>query len=183
MDIDKVITLFLQGNQLKQTPRTGWLQRGVVNPENVAGHTFGVAYIALVLSQLWPEPLDVGKLLTLALLHDLPEALTSDIPTPAWRFLPAGIKTDVERAAMGQILAGLPLSPALMAFWEELHADQTAEARLVHDADKLELYLQAWIYEQQSGNQRLQQFWDNPTSFRYPLCEQIFNALQTRRVK
>ena len=37
-----MLELLLHGNQLKRTARTGWVQRGVPLPENVAAHTFGV---------------------------------------------------------------------------------------------------------------------------------------------
>ncbi|MCA9944767.1 MAG: HD domain-containing protein, partial [Anaerolineales bacterium] len=96
MDVTAVLNTLLHGNQLKRTPRTGWVQRGVPNAENVAAHSFGVVFAAMVLAQVVEEELDLGRLLAIAALHDLPEALTTDIPTPAWRYLPPGIKTAVE---------------------------------------------------------------------------------------
>ena len=42
-----------------------------------------------------------------AALHDLPEGLTTDIPTPAWAYLPPDIKTGVERQAMLTMLDGV----------------------------------------------------------------------------
>ncbi|VAW42940.1 hypothetical protein MNBD_CHLOROFLEXI01-4056 [hydrothermal vent metagenome] len=177
MDVTAVLNTLLHGNQLKRTARTGWVQRGIPNAENVAAHSFGVVFVALVLAQLIEEPLDLGRLLAMAALHDLPEAVTTDIPTPAWRYLPAGIKTEVERGAMQEILAEATFAPAFMSLWEELHAAETAEARLVHDADKLEMYLQATVYEKQTGNQQLREFWKRPYAFHFPQAQAIYNAL------
>ena len=52
MDVTAVLNTFLHGNQLKRTARTGWAQRGVPNAENVAAHSFGVVFVALVLAQV-----------------------------------------------------------------------------------------------------------------------------------
>jgi len=181
MDVTAVLNTLLHGNQLKRTPRTGWVQRGVPNAENVAAHSFGVVFVALVLAQTIDEPLDLGRLLAIAALHDLPEALTTDIPTPAWCYLPADIKTEVERGAMQEMLGETVFAPAFMDLWEELHAAQTPEARLVHDADKLEMFLQARVYEKQTGNEQLEEFWERPYIFNFPQAQAIYDRLYSGR--
>jgi putative hydrolase of HD superfamily len=153
----------------------------VPNAENVAAHSFGVVFVALVLAQVVEETLDLGRLLAIAALHDLPEALTTDIPTPAWRYLPPGIKTEVERGALQEMLDETEFAPAFMNLWEELHADQTPEARLVHDADRLEMYLQAMVYEKQTGNMYLEEFWERPYTFNYPQAQAIYDKIVTQR--
>ncbi|MCL4261766.1 MAG: HD domain-containing protein [Anaerolineae bacterium] len=177
MEVTAVTQTLLHANQLKRTARTGWVQRGVPNAESVAAHSFGVVFTALTLAQVVDTPLDLGKLLALAALHDLPEALTTDIPTPAWRFLPPGIKTDVERGALAEMLADTPFAAEWMVLWEELHEGGTAVARLVHDADKLEMMLQAWVYEQQTGNRFLAEFWATPPTFYFPQAEAIYREI------
>jgi len=181
-DAAEIARLLLHGNQLKRTARTGWVQRGVVNAENVAAHSYGVAFTALILAQLSDETLDLSKLLTMAILHDLPEGLTTDIPSPAWRYLPPDIKLTVERGALSDILAGLPFQDDLQAVWEELHAGQTAEARLTHDADKIDLYIQAYIYEQQTGNRQLAEFWRDEPAFYSPAAQAVYDWLCEERV-
>ena len=54
------------------------------------------------------------------------------------RLLPPDAKIEMEREAMGSVLDNVEFGPRLMALWEELHEHLTAEARLVHDADKLD---------------------------------------------
>ena len=193
MNTTAVINILLHGNQLKRTPRTGWVQRGIVGAENVAAHSFGVVYAVLVLAPLVSADIHLERALAMAALHDLPEALTSDIPTPAWRFLPPGIKTAVERSAMTEMLGERHCVTAVtepvevvecrqfMAWWEELHAAASAEALLVHDADKIDMFLQALVYEQQTGNQQLAEFWAKPFTFHYPESQAIYDELRTRR--
>lgn len=181
MNVTAVIQTLLHANQLKRTGRTGWAMRGVPNPENVAAHSYGVTFIALVLAQLVDEPVDLGRLLAVAALHDLPEALTTDIPTPAWRHLPPGSKPGAERSAMTQMLAGTPFGPDFMALWEELQTGETAVARLVHDADKLDMYVQALVYEQQFGNTQLAEFWQVPPAFHSSQAQALYDEIHARR--
>lgn len=181
MDVTAVLNLLTHGNQLKRTARTGWVQSGVPNPEDVADHSYGVVFTALVLAQLIDEPVDLGRVLAIAALHDLPEGLTTDIPTPAWRYLPGDIKTQVERGAMNEILDDVPFASDFMALWEELHAAETVAARLVDDADKLDMFLQAVIYEEQTSNRHLAKFWTRPYQFYFPQAQVIYEELRSRR--
>jgi 5'-deoxynucleotidase YfbR-like HD superfamily hydrolase len=181
METADILNLLLHGNQLKRTTRTGWFQRGIVGAENVAAHSYGVAFIALVMAEALAEPLDLAAVLAMALLHDLPEALTSDIPAPAWRFLPKGIKFEMEKGAMDEILDQSPVSYSLMSYWEELHTAESAESRLVHDCDKLDLYLQALMYERQTGNHHLAEFWEPAPKFSFEESQAVFIMLARLR--
>jgi putative hydrolases of HD superfamily len=181
MDTASVVHTLLQANQLKRTTRTGWVQRGVSGAEHVAGHSYGVAFTTFVLARLLDEPVDLGRALSLAILHDLPEALTGDVPTPAWRLLPEGAKLAAERAALQQILGDLPMAGDWLALWLELEQADSVEAKLVLDADRLDLYLQALVYEQQSGNQRLAEFWQRPATFHFEPSRQIYDFLRSMR--
>jgi putative hydrolases of HD superfamily len=181
LDANSIIQALFHGNQLKRAARTGWVQRGVVAPESVAAHTFGVCYATLLLAQMVDEPVDLQKALTMAVVHDLAEGLTTDIPAPVWRFLPAGAKKEMEQAAMNVVLAGLPFAPEFTAVWEEYGASTTFESQLVHDADKIDLFIQATVYEEQTGNRHLQEFWATPPHFYTPQAQAIYDALRRRR--
>ena len=163
-----------RAGRLKATPRTGWLDRGVppADTESVADHSFRVALLAWLAAQATDgEPtLAVDRVLKLALIHDLAEALIGDLPP----YDPAAIPTaaDVaarhafldgrhtrdpartaakrmaEDAAISDLLADLPpsLAAELGRLWEELAAGATREAHFVKQADKLETYLQSREY-------------------------------------
>ncbi len=181
MNTSDILHLLLYGNQLKRTVRTGWVQRGVTNAENVAAHSYGVVFVACTLAELAEQPVDLLKVLKMAMLHDLPEALTTDIPTPAWHYLPAGIKTEVERQALSTILGDMPFAAQWSVLWEELHQKKTLEAQLVDDADKLEMFVQAVMYEEQTGNRQLGEFWQKVHTFYLPQTQSLYEALRQRR--
>ncbi|MBD3219975.1 HD domain-containing protein [bacterium] len=154
-DRDRWLDLLLRSNDLKTTPRTGWHLRGVPAPEGVAAHSWGTAMVALTLAEMSDEPLDRGRVLAMAVLHDLAEAEVSDIPRLASRFLPDGAKNTAEARALDEMLDGLPVQASWTALMDDYKTEASAEARLVRDADRLEFLLQAWVYRETTGNRRL----------------------------
>ena len=122
---------------LDQLPRTGWIQRGVPNPESVAGHILGTAYVALHLAARVQPSLDLGRVLALALVHDAPEALSGDLPRAASQLLPAGAKRTMELRAAERLLA--PLDGRAAEDVADYAEGRTREARFVRLCDKLQL--------------------------------------------
>ncbi len=157
--VDALLALLLHANQLKRVLRTGWVMRGVPDAESVADHTFGVAFVALLLGELVEQPVDMGKLLAMALLHDLPEAVLSDIPAPARRYFSSNAKVDAEQAALSDLLQDMPWRDRWRLWHREYEKQSTLEARLVRDADHLDRLLQAHVYQRTTGNQSLDEFW------------------------
>lgn len=119
---------------LKRTPRSGWQFLGS-GSESVAEHAFRVAMIAFVLARL-EEGVDADRVLSLALVHDLPEARTGDLNYVNQKYVTA----DEERAA-ADMSAGLPFADELRGLLAEYRAETTAESSLAHDADQLEMLL------------------------------------------
>lgn len=140
---------------LDRLPRTGWIQHGVPDPESIAGHVLGTAYLALHLAPREEPPLDLGRVLTLALVHDAPEALTGDLPRTAARFLPEGAKATMDAAAALALLEPLG-APALDAAREYLAA-ASREARFVRTCDGLQLGLRTLAYAR-AGQRGLEPF-------------------------
>ena len=82
---------------LKQTERTGWVEVGVYQPESVADHTFRTTFLCMLYADL--ETLDPLKLVRIAIVHDLPEAVIGDLmPTQK-----TGKTKEKEETAMNQI--------------------------------------------------------------------------------
>jgi len=154
-DPSRWLDLLLQANVLKTTPRTGWYLRQVDLPENVAAHSWGTAVVALVLAEMSDVDLDRGRLLSMAVLHDLAESEVSDIPRMANTYLPEGAKEEAETKALSAILHGLPMAPNWTALMDDYKHERGPEASLVRDADRLEFLIQAWVYRESGGNRRL----------------------------
>lgn len=167
---------------LKRLPRTGWLQRGVAQPESVAEHTFGVAMLALLVGGA-VDGIDEARLLRMALLHDYAEALMTDLPLSAKRLIGAATKHDAERRAMGELLADLPDGPALLALWQEYSDGRSLEARLLKALDRIEMLVQALEYER-AGSHMMDEFWaDLDTGWppELPQIRELAHMLAARR--
>lgn len=140
---------------LKALARTGWVRKGVPGPESVAAHSWGVAWLVLV---LLPDGLDVGRALSYAVLHDLPEARVGDL-TPH-DGVSAADKLARERGAMTALMATVPRGPALLRTWEAYEAQSDPESRFVRQLDRLDMALQAAAYAR-AGTAGLAEFLDS----------------------
>lgn len=175
------IVAYFEFNHLKQLYRQGWLQRGIAASrcESVAEHTCGVAVLALLLAETYAPGLDPCKVLRMALLHDFGEIYAGDL-TPAHQVSSAE-KYRREQQAVKRVLAKLPRGAAYIALWEEYEAGQTPEARFVRQLDRLEMVLQASIYEHQ-GLANLSEFFDAVRpALSNPELQDLFRQLETWR--
>jgi len=179
--VRNTVDLLMRSARLKHLPRTGWLLRGVGAPESVAAHSHGVAVFVLVLLDLVDEPLDRGRALAMAALHDLPEAVVGDIPAPATRFLPAGAKSAAEASILGEMTAGTASAASWTAIWSEYAAGESAEAKLVHDADQLDKFLQVLAYRR-SGHRDVDDFWTlaDAHSWAYAASRELLGTIRER---
>jgi putative hydrolase of HD superfamily len=150
-----VIDFLSSAGKLKTIPRTGWIDSGVKNPESVADHSYRTAVAAMVLSD--SLGLDTLKVLRMALLHDLAEAEIGDI-TPMQK---QDNHAELEDQAMKKMFNVLPesLRGQYWETWREYHAMKTPESILVHDADKIDMILQASEYKQTNPNAKLDHFY------------------------
>jgi putative hydrolase of HD superfamily len=183
MDTSAALQLLLDAHRLKRMPRTGWLMRGVAGAESVADHSFGVAFISLILAEMVNQPLDKAKLLTIALLHDLPESVVGDLPTPAAAHFPPGAKRKAEIKALDKLLRKLPCAAHWQAWWQEFEDGISIEGQLVRDADRLDMLIQAHVYEQTTGNRWLEEFWPPPeeSPFEFPAAQRLYEELRALR--
>lgn len=166
---------------MKAVPRTGWLLRGVRDVESVADHSFGVAFIAMLLADLAQQrgmEVDVEKILRMALLHDLTEARTGDLPATIKRhFDPSSLHAANESLA-DEMLSGVgAIGEEYLLLWREYEERISLESRIVKAADKLDLLLQAREYEK-GGAQSLGEFWANSeTDFSHLGIEELLAGL------
>jgi putative hydrolase of HD superfamily len=131
---------------LKELARAGWLRAGVAAPESVAAHSWGVAWLVLVLA---PPSIDRGRALAIAVIHDLAEVDVGDL-TPHDGVSPED-KRRREEAALAELLGGLPGGDGLHALWLEYEAQSTPEGRFVKACDRLDMALQAQRYAAERG--------------------------------
>ncbi len=143
-----VITAYFELCHLKQLYRQGWLRRGVPPQrcESIAEHSFGVALLALWLAADQPG-LDAARVLRMALIHDIGEVYAGDIiPSDG---VSEAEKHRLEAEAVRRILSWLPDGQVYLELWDEFEAGASPEARFVRQIDRLEMGLQAAVYQSQ----------------------------------
>lgn len=128
---------------LARIPRIGWSMAGVTNPESVAVHCFQTAQIAYILSKYTSPPVDLGKVLAMALFHEVGEVRLSDLPRRAGPYIKSA-KNAAERAISRDVLAGV--TDDLSALLDEFHECKTLEARVAEAAEELQIIFAAMMY-------------------------------------
>lgn len=182
-----LVGLLLETATLKWIVRSGWRMRGVPDPESVAEHSYGVAFVALAMADAMRDDagsagLDLGRVLSIALLHDLTEARLTDLPASAVRLLGVDAKREAEAAALQTLLEPLPSRERFGGLWFEFEDASSPEGRLVRDADKVEMMVQCLRYEQ-AGSRGLEEFWlaMDGHPWHYSLSAQLYAQLRALR--
>ena len=112
-----------------------WVQFHRPNVANVAEHTLRVAWIAEVLASR--EGADAGRAVRLAMVHDLGKSRAGD---GHW-LNRAYLKRD-EGRAIAATAAATAVEADTKALWQEFRAGKTVEAKIVKDADNLDVDLE-----------------------------------------
>jgi putative hydrolases of HD superfamily len=148
-DVHPLIRAYFDLCQLKQLYRQGWLRRGIDRQrcETVAEHSFATAMLAMWLGEAYFKELDMQKIIQIALIHDLGEIYAGDI-IPSDSVHPAE-KRRLEVESVQRVAENLPEGSGCLNLWEEFEQGRTPEARLVRQADRLEMGLQAAVYRLQ----------------------------------
>lgn len=175
---EELLRFVSRAGRLEALPRTGWLVAGVDRPESIAAHTYEVALVALWLADHVEADVDAEQVLRIALLHDVGEALLTDLPRPVKEFVGAEEVEEAEAEACRQILEPLGLG------WEEApeaYRDQeTPEARIVKAADRLQMLAKSLTYDKQTRGD-VERFWENaevPGADEFPLVEAVYDRLR-----
>mmetsp|Transcript_11973 Transcript_11973/g.24379 ORF Transcript_11973/g.24379 Transcript_11973/m.24379 type:complete len:334 (-) Transcript_11973:1258-2259(-) len=155
-----ILEFLLLCGRLKTTKRAGWLYHGVDLPESISDHMYRMAIMAMLV----PSHLGLRseRLVKLALVHDMAEAVVGDI-TPR-DGVPKAEKHHREKKVVldirDRILANSAVGEEIFDLWMEYETGATDEARVVKDIDKLELLVQAFEYETAQGHD-LSEFFDS----------------------
>lgn len=128
---------------MKNLRRSGWVKRGIPEPESVATHSGVLAYLTLL--NLQPPTVDNDRVLRMAIYHDWPEVIITDF-TPTDN-IDENAKARLEVIAITVLTQGLPNANTAIAFVREYAEQKTPEARWLHDLDKLDAVITALTYE------------------------------------
>ena len=118
---------------LKERTRHAWMKSG--RQESVAEHSWRMALMAYFLRDEFTT-VDLTRVLLMALLHDMGEVFTGDIPTFE--------KTDADRAREHELrdewidALPAPYAAEVRSLFAEMDAMETEEAKIVKALDRME---------------------------------------------
>ncbi len=178
IDVDSLLRLVARTERLEGFPRTGWVVCGVQGPESVAAHVWEMTVVAMWLADHVDEEVDVERVLRIALLHDIGEALLTDLPWPVKKFLGAEAIAQGEARAVDTVLTDAPDTwrKAVGAY----EAATTLEARIVKAADRIQMLAKALQYRSQ-GRGDVRRFFEEGRSFDdfgIPLVRAVLDRLR-----
>ena len=164
---------------LKKISRQGWIDKlSLDNPESVADHSYSMAIMGMVISDL--QNYDSEKIIKMILLHDLAESKIGD-HTPEQ--LSKEEKKKLENNAFNEIIKNLPdlIKLQYLQIWQEYQESNSSESKIVHQIDKLEMALQAKIYEKDGHSKdKLESFFE---SARIEIIDPKLKELFTKIIK
>lgn len=180
--MENIIKFLIETGKLKKLKRSGWVIRGIKNPETIADHTFRMAIMAWVLGER--NGLNLKKALKMALIHDLCEVYAGDM-TPYDGIIPKDKeerqamlkkiprfpkvvkekrvkeKHEKEKAGLEKLIAYLPerTQKEIMSLWLEYENGTTREGRFIRQVDRVENLLQALEYWKKDKSFPIEPWW------------------------
>jgi len=175
--VDGIVEAMIALHPLDRVPRSGFLLRGVTEPESVAAHSHALALLTLLVCDEHPNEFDSAKAVEMALIHDLQEVHTMDIPLPVgdgdFRAAKEKAEAEIFNSLFGR------LSPSMKERYAEYRRGETPEAKLVRGLDKAQMMIKIMCYERE-GRGRLDDFWNHSHNFPdsgIPVLKDLFTTI------
>lgn len=157
--LKKQLEFIVEVDKIKNIGRQTYLSDGK-RKENDAEHSWHIALMAFLLNEYANDGVDVLKVMTMVLIHDIVEIDAGD----TYAYDAEGNKTKEarEKAAAKRIFGLLPDDQGeyLKSLWEEFEAYETMEAKFAHVMDNLQPLLlndasdgKSWVEHQVKKSQ------------------------------
>ena len=183
-ELENILDFLLKVGRLKRMPRLYWKLRGVKNPETIAGHIFTLAIMALIFGRE-KKQLNMGKLLKMALCHEITAVHTGDT-VPYYITLPKNKKErskileklprllkekktkkfledyKKEKNALEKVVSKLEpsLRKEIIQLWEEYRNRSSPEGYFLSQLNVLAVLLQALLYRKKRKNFSVHAIWE-----------------------
>jgi putative hydrolase of HD superfamily len=172
-----ILDFFKTAVNLKNISRQGWINKlSLKHPESVSDHSYSMAIMGMVISDL--ENYNSEKILKMILLHDLAESKIGDY-TP--NQISKENKIKIENNAYDEIINTLPDAIKLQyaQIWEEYQKQESPESKIVHQIDKLEMALQAKMYQKEGASKEaIESFFKSAENeITHPKLKELFNQI------
>ncbi|MEK7070590.1 MAG: HD domain-containing protein [Patescibacteria group bacterium] len=147
---NKDLDFLYEIGSLRHLNRT-WTQFLRNDVANVSEHIFRVTWIAILLAK-HEKVKNVEKIIKMALVHDISESRTGDV-----HYLSRQYNARNEKLAIKDILKDSVLEKEYLDLWHEYEDRKTIEAKIVKDADNLDVDIE--LNEQPLIDERLRKSW------------------------
>lgn len=181
----ETLNFLIEVNKLKETPRTGWVWRGVKNPETIAEHTFGTMIVSWLLAK--ERGLNVKRAIKAALAHDLCEVYAGDITPnlyyprlprrePArkkalmkWARLSKKDKEKIDKVKFRKEKDGLlklisdiqpPAKDEIFSSWLDFEKGISIEGKFVNQINRIETLIQSIKYFGTKNVKEMTTWWE-----------------------
>ncbi|MGY5146135.1 MAG: HD domain-containing protein [Candidatus Nitrosopumilus sp. metabat.KBP569_Feb_25m_nospike.7] len=172
-----ILDFFKTAVNLKNISRQGWVDKlSLKHPESVADHSYSMAIMGMIISDL--ENYNSEKILKMILLHDLAESKIGDY-TP--NQISKENKVKIENNAYDEMISTLPesIKSQYAQIWKEYQKQESPESKIVHQIDKLEMALQAKMYQKDgSSKEAVESFFKSAEEgITHPKLREILNQI------
>lgn len=120
---------------------------------NLAEHHFRVFWIAMVIASHYKEA-DTGKIAKMVMVHDIAESRAGDVDYIARQYVDRN-----EELGINDILENSSIEKEFYSLWEEYEERQSLEAKIVKDADSLDVDME--LAEQAAMGSKLKDLWQH----------------------
>lgn len=140
-----------QIKSLNDLPRTGWVMRGIRDPETVGEHTAESVAILYAMADKLGDDFDLDRTADMLGVHDWPESKQEVGDITIHCGVPANEKFRREKAAMVELCSTLENGPYFLELWLEFEAQLSVEARIARQIDKFQMLYKAAFYHAEQG--------------------------------
>ncbi|ELR8702952.1 HD domain-containing protein [Vibrio vulnificus] len=135
--LNKQLALLMELDKLKSVLRRTRVKSADKRLENSAEHSWHVALMALLMEEHANEPVNIGRVVKMLLLHDVVEIDAGD--TFVYDAVASKQQAEKELAAAQRLFGMLPTDQGedLLQLWLEFEAAQTADAKFGKALDRI----------------------------------------------
>lgn len=146
-EIEKIFDFYQVVSKLKNVERTGWNYWGLsgVRVESIAEHSFGCCTLAVSILSVKDFGLDVNKVITMLMLHDLEESVMGDV---TYFDEAAKSKGQLSQKANIELFGRRENGNEFLKMIEEFNYGNTKEAVFARQIDKFQSDLEAYYYDE-----------------------------------
>jgi putative hydrolase of HD superfamily len=149
--MDRDLELLYELGALRNMPRQ-WSRFHMPHVANNSEHMFRVTWIALVIAAREGGKVNTENIIKMAMAHDIAESRTGDVDYIARQYVERH-----EEKALHDMLADTSLEAEFAELLAEYEARETLEAKIVKDADQLDVDME--LQEQLSQGHTLPEEW------------------------